>query len=142
MTAEYALKATLGAESPYAVSSAGTEAAPQEMLPYVRARLHQRGLDPSGHRQRKLTAEMLRQADLVVAMGLDHRAYIKTHFNREALLFNQICFGREEPVLDVGEAVPGWPNNSQAQIAYAISVVDYICEAMPYFALNMERFIS
>ena len=141
MTAEYALKAALGIESAYVVSSAGTEAKPQEMVHYVRARLHQRGLDPAKHQQRRVTTEMLNEADLVVAMGLDHRAYLKDQFGREVWLFNQICFGKEEPVLDIWEALPNWPPAPEAQAAYGISVVDYICDSMPYFSQNVERYL-
>ena len=141
MTAEYVLKAALGAKSAYAVSSAGTEAKPQEMAHYVRARLHQRGLDPAKHQQRRVTAEMLNEADLVVAMGLDHRAYLKEQFGREAWLFNQVCFGKEEPVLDIGEALPNLPPDPAAQATYGISVVDYICDSMPYFIQNVERYL-
>ena len=141
MTAEYALKAALGLESAYVVSSAGTEAKPQEMVHYVRARLYQRGLDPAKHQQRRMTADMLNEAKLIVAMGLDHRAYLKEQFGREAWLFNQVCFGQEEPVLDIGEALPNWPPDPAAQAAYGISVVDYICDSMPYFSQNIERYL-
>ena len=141
MTAEYVLKAALGAKSAYTVSSAGTEAKPQEMVHYVRARLHQRGLDPAKHQQRRVTAEMLNEADLVVAMGLDHRAYLKDQFDREAWLFNQVCFGKEEPVLDIWEALPNLPPDPAAQAIYGISVVDYICDSMPYFSQNIERYL-
>lgn len=142
MTAEYALKAALAAEPAYAVSSAGTQAQPQEMAPYVRARLSQRGIDPAQHRQRRVTVEMLNEADLVVTMGMDHRAYLNEQFGRATWLFNQVCFGKEEPVLDIGEALPNWPPDLAAQAAYGISVVDYICEAMPHFIENVERFLT
>jgi protein-tyrosine phosphatase len=56
MTAEYALKAALGSQPAYLVSSAGTEAMPQEMSSYLRQRLLERDLDPTGHRQRRVTA--------------------------------------------------------------------------------------
>jgi len=141
MTAEYVLKAALGVESAYVVSSAGTEAKPQEMAHYVRARLHQRGLDPAKHQQRRVATEMLNEADLVVAMGLDHRAYLKDQFGREAWLFNQVCFGKEEPVLDIWEALPNLPPDPAAQAIYGISVVDYICDSMPYFSQNVERYL-
>src|SRR5262245_39534833 len=66
MTAEYALIAALGPEAPYRVSSAGTEAKFQVMSPHVRKRLALHGLDPAAHRQRRLTAEILVEADVVV----------------------------------------------------------------------------
>jgi protein-tyrosine phosphatase len=140
MTAEYALKAALGLQSAYRVSSAGTEAKLQAMSPHVRRRLALHGLNPAAHRQRRLTAEMLAEADVVVAMGLDHRRYLQEQFGREAWLFNQICCGTEAPVLDVWEAVTDEQHNPTAEQAYIYAVVDYICEAMPDFIENVSRF--
>lgn len=140
MTAEYALKAALGPQPLYRVSSAGTEANFQVMAPEVRTRLAQRGLDASTHQQRRVTAEMLTEADVVVAMGLDHRLHLREQFGREAWLFNQICFGREEPVLDVWEAVPHEQRNPAARETYIYAVIDHVCEAMSLFIKNVERF--
>jgi protein-tyrosine phosphatase len=68
MIAEYALKAVLGPQPAFQVSSAGTEAKPQAMAPEVITRLLYYGLAPTAHRQRRVTQEMLHQADLVVAI--------------------------------------------------------------------------
>ncbi|MCL4302478.1 MAG: hypothetical protein KJ077_42710 [Anaerolineae bacterium] len=140
MTAEYALKAVLGPQQAYRVSSAGTEAKLQAMSPHVRQRLALHGLNPETHRQRRLTTEMVAEADVVVAMGLDHRRYLQEQFGRDAWLFNQICYGREMPVLDVWEAVTNEQRNPAAQQAYIYAVVDYICEAVPHFIKNVGRF--
>lgn len=142
MTAEYAFKAVIDSDSSYRISSAGTMAQPQAVMPVIEAHLRRKEVDISGHRQRKLTEEILSEADLVVAMGWDHKDFIASQFNREAVLFNQVCYGRAEPVLDVGEAVPDWKNDRQARNAYAISVVDYIYEAMPAFIENVDRFLD
>jgi protein-tyrosine phosphatase len=140
MTAEHALKAVLGPEPVYHVSSAGTGVIPQEMHPVIKTRLRERGIDPTGHRMRQITGDILNGTDLVVAMGLDHRAYVKERFGCEAVLFNQICCGQEEPILDVGERVPA-AQNEVARQAYAITVVDHICDSMPAFIANVERYL-
>lgn len=142
MTAEYILKGVLGTETVYTVSSAGTEAIPYEMFSYVREHLRQYGIDPSGHRQRRVTAELLNGTDLVVAMGLDHRQYLRERFGREARLFNEICFGKEESVLDMWEAVPNYQQDHEAMVAYCLAMVDYVYEAMPYFIKNAERYFA
>ncbi len=142
MTAEYALNAALGANPPYRVGSAGTEAIPQAMVPFVLERLRQHGLDPSAHRQRRLTAQILAQTDLAVAMGLDHQTFLREQFGCEAPLFNQICFGQAKPILDAWEAVPNYQHDYAALAAYGMSVVDYICEAVPHFLANVESFLS
>ena len=140
LTAEYALKALLGSAPAYAVSSAGTEAVPQKLSVVVKTTLQAQGIDPTGHQQRKLTAEMLDAADLVVAMGLDHEAYIEIHFGHKATLFNTIYCGEDLPLLDVWEAVPNWREDVEARKAYIISTVNYICEAMPVFVENVEGY--
>lgn len=142
MTAEYALKAALGHNPRYAVGSAGIEALPQAIAPEVRERLLRRGIDPTGHRQRQLSAELLDTAHLPVAMGLDHREYVQRHFGRQIALFNQVCFDREEALLDTWEAVPDFDRNPQARRDYIAWVVDYLCASMPEFIANMERFMS
>jgi protein-tyrosine phosphatase len=142
MTAEYALRAALGGNPRYAVGSAGTEALPQVMASEVRERLLRRGIDPGSHRQRKLSAELLAAAHLPVAMGLDHREYVKQHFGKDLVLFNQVCFGREEGLLDTWEAVPDFERNAQARRDYIAWVVDYLCSAMPEFIANMDRHLD
>jgi protein-tyrosine phosphatase len=131
MVAEYALKTHLGPEAGLVVGSAGTEAVPAELHPLIRDYLVAKGADPSKHAQRKLTAELLECADLPVAMGLNHREFIRRHFSREVRLFNEICYAKMEPVLDVQEAIPDWEQNQEAAYRYALSVIDYIWAATP-----------
>jgi protein-tyrosine phosphatase len=142
MTAEYALKAALGENPLYTVGSAGIEARPQEMMERVRRRLLERGIDPTPHRQRKLTVELLEQSDLVIAMGINHRQFVLSQFGREILLFNQLCYDRDEPVLDIWETIPDWESNPEASEAYAVSVVDYIVDAIPSLVARLDRFIG
>ena len=77
MIAEHALRYTAVTTSDYSFSSAGTEAKAQPMVDIVRQGLNARGIDPSGHVQRRLTPELFDGADLVVAIGLDHVAFIE-----------------------------------------------------------------
>jgi protein-tyrosine-phosphatase len=114
MTAEYALKAMLDPHSPIRVSSAGTIALPQDMHPDVRAYLMQRSVDPSPHQQRRVSAELLHATDLVIAMSTDHQAFLVDTFSYHAPLFNEICHGRSEPLLDVWEAIPTWETDLDA----------------------------
>ena len=133
LVAEYALKALLGPEAGIVVGSAGIEALPQTAHPLVVDHLRARGADPSQHVQQKLTAELLAGCHMPVAMGLDHRDFIRRRFNRDVQLFNEICFQRTEPVLDIHEAVPDWQTNPEAARAHAVGVIDHIWDAMPAF---------
>lgn len=131
MAAEHILRHRMGMPAPYAVGSAGTTANPQPLHPTVSERLLHYGIDPQGHRQRRLDEALLAAAALPVAMSLDHRAYVRRHFGRDVPLFNQICYGREAPILDLWEAVPD--GGEYEKDAYLCAVVDALWEAMPGF---------
>jgi protein-tyrosine phosphatase len=139
LTAEYALKTVLGTQSVYVVGSAGIEALPAELHPLVRDRLLLRGADPSQHVQRKLTRELLQSVDVPVCMGFNHREFIRRQFGQDVLLFNQICYEKDEPVLDVNEAIEDWQVKPQACLEYATSLIDYIWDAMPAFLSGLSR---
>ncbi len=139
VVAEYAVKARIEPDLRSMIGSAGIDAQPQPLHPLIRGRLCEKGIDPSPHRQRKVTRELLDRADLVVAMGIDHRDVLRRSFGREAVLFNQVCYQKEEPVLDLHEAIPDWQQNLDAARAYVLSVVDYIWDAMPAFLLGIGR---
>lgn len=142
MIAEHAMRAQLRSGDDITVSSAGTQANPMEMYEVVRHRLIARGIDPSEHVQRKLTQEILDQADLPVAMSLDHQTFVRETFGREIPLFNLVCFGREEPLLDLGEALPNWQAETDAADQYARQMVDTIWEAIPNLKKRAELFIG
>jgi protein-tyrosine phosphatase len=109
LVAEYALKAQLGSRVGYLIGSAGIEALPQEIHPLVLAGLLEKGVDPSRHRQRKLARDLIEETDVViVAMGRNHQAWIRGEFGREVPLFNHLCYGIDQPILDVHEIIPDW----------------------------------
>ena len=114
MIAEYALKEELGPDAPYRISSAGTEAAPQKIVPVVQESLARRGIDPTAHRQRRLDQIIVDDSDLIIAMGLDHRDFIARNFGLQVPLFNEVSYGYFAPVLDTNEAVPDYATNPAA----------------------------
>jgi protein-tyrosine phosphatase len=142
MTAEYALRARLDPPSPIRVSSAGTVALPQAMHPDVRAYLVQRGADPSPHQQRRVSAELLRASDLVIAMSTDHQAFLFDTFEYRAPLFNDVCHGRSEPLLNIWEAIPTWETDLDAARHYAFQVMEYIWASMPCLLQNLGTYLT
>ena len=140
MIAEYALKAALGPTSPHTVRSAGIQANQMAMYEPVRERLIDLGIDPSEHQQTQLTADILDAADLGVAMGFDHQLFVRSEFDREIPLFKQVCFGRDEPVLDVGEAMPNWKDDPDVVADYTRTIADEIWSAMPDFISRMTSY--
>lgn len=131
VTAEYALKFKLGAQRSCIVSSAGIDAKPQPMHAWVQGRLREKGADPTTHVQRQLTQELVEAADLVLAMGRDHQAYIREQFGRDVPLFNQACLGHDKPVLDLHEVMPEWERDPERARAYVWSVIDMIWATAP-----------
>ena len=131
VTAEYALKIKLGAHRSCVVSSAGIDAKPQPMHAWVQGRLREKGADPTAHVQRQLTQELVESADLVLAMGRDHQAYIREQFGRDVPLFNQVCLGHDKPVLDLHEVMPEWESDLERARAYVWSVIDMIWATAP-----------
>lgn len=140
MIAEHALRGQIAPNEGVIVSSAGTGARPMEMYEGVRTRLIERGIDPSDHAQRKLTQEILDDADLPVAMSLDHQIHVSEQFGREIPLFNRVCFGRDEPVLDLGESLTNWRDDPKAAKAYVEQMVDTIWDAIPSFKKNVAGY--
>ncbi|MEM6988141.1 MAG: hypothetical protein AAF499_16580 [Pseudomonadota bacterium] len=130
MTAEYALKQHLGSGSRVFVHSAGVDAAPHEIVDFVREYNAGRGVDLGNHEPKQLDAHMLSAADLAVAMDFSHRDRIERDFGQRLPVFNQVAFGKEEALLDVCDVVPDWRNNEAASRAYGFTVMDTIYAGM------------
>jgi protein-tyrosine-phosphatase len=140
MTAEHAFRAQINPGEELVVSSAGTKANPMEMYEAVRLRLIDLGIDPSAHKQRKLTQGLLDGADLSIAMSLDHQVFVREQFDREIPLFNRVCYGRDEALLDLGESLTNWQDDRAAADTYVRQMVDTIWDGMPSFKANMDQF--
>ncbi|MDQ3831939.1 MAG: hypothetical protein M3361_22140 [Candidatus Tectomicrobia bacterium] len=124
------------------MSSAGTVAIPQAMHPDIRAYLMQRDVDPSPHQQRRVSAELLRASDLVIAMSTDHQAFLFDAFQYCAPLFNEVCHGRSEPLLDIWEAVPTWETDLDAARFHAFQVMEHIWTSMPCLLQNLGTYLG
>jgi protein-tyrosine-phosphatase len=108
----------------------------------VRAYLEQRGMDPSPHQQRKVSAELLRASDLVIAMSTDHQACLVDTFQYRAPLFNEVSHGRSKPLLDVWEAIPTWETDLDAARHYAFQLMEYIWASMPCLLRNLATYLT
>src|SRR5438552_14754263 len=131
MTAEYALKARFGPGPSCLVSSAGIDAKPQPVHDWVETRLREKGADPTRHVQRQLTKELVEAADLVIAMGSNHQVFIRERFGRDVPLFNQVCLGHNQPILDLHEVIADWEIEAELARTYVWSVIDVIWATAP-----------
>lgn len=140
VAAEYALRAQLGKHTIYQVGSAGIDAKPGTIHPIILNRLLTKGIDPSRHTPRLLTKQLVKQHDIIIAMGLGHREFIHRQFGLKAPLFNEVSFGTETPILDLHEALPDWERDIIEARAYIESVIDHIWESIPQLMTQLPHF--
>lgn len=135
LTAEYALRNVLGPRCDITVASAGTEDFPHVVLPFVKDYLLGRGLDVSRHRRRTLTAQILEEPSLVIAMSTEHRLFLAERFDRRDVpLFTEVCGILGEPLPDVAEAVGDYETNPVAVADHVRFIIDRIIELVPSLA--------
>jgi protein-tyrosine phosphatase len=139
VVAEFAMRAQLIDPLSCTVASAGIEAKPQAVHAWVRHCLREKGADVSAHVPRRLTKDMLEGTDLVVAMSQDHQQCIRRDFGIDVPLFKQICYARDEPILDLHEAHPNWEQDLNLAKNYVSSVIDMIWKDIPSFLLGLTR---
>lgn len=139
MSAEYLTKTYITTHNipDISVSSAGTTAHLQEPFPRTVERLHMYGCDPSQHIQRKISPELLAEQDLIICMAEHHRQTVRELWF-DAVLFNEIAYGKSEDVLDDGEfmQIHGPALNLEV---YAKEMVDYLHEAIPSVIKNILK---
>jgi protein-tyrosine phosphatase len=138
LTAEYALRHALGDRSGIHVSSAGTVDFPHVVRPNVRDYLLAKGFDVSRHQRRTLSAAILRESHLVIAMSLDHQAYIKSRFSHAAPLFLEACGGLAEALPDIEEVVHDYESNRAAVDAHVRATIDRIVSLAPRLAARLD----
>jgi protein-tyrosine phosphatase len=138
LTAEYALRRELGAQSAIAVSSAGTDDYPHVVRPNVREYLAQKGLDVSAHRRRTVTAQILAEAELVVPMSTDHQRFLRERFGLQAPVFLEACGGACEALPDTEEVVLDYRTNALAVDAHVRKTIDTIIELTPRLARRIQ----
>ena len=135
LTAEYALRAQ---RADLVVASAGTAQGDDVVPPEVSAYLLTKGFDVRGHRRRTLTHDILKQADLVVAMSLDHRDFIRARFGVAVPVFLECCGDAPAALLDLHEAVADYRTNPAAAAAHIRATIDRIMELTPRLARRLD----
>ena len=138
LTAEHALRQALGERAGIHVSSAGTVDFPHVVRPNVRDYLLSKGFDVSRHQRRTLTEAILRDSHLVIAMSLDHQAYIRSRFSHTAPLFLEACGEFAEALPDIEEVVLDYESNPAAVDAHVRATIDRIISLAPRLAERLE----
>lgn len=138
LTAEYALKQQLGAESRFRVSSAGTrDASDISVRKDVAEYLSTKGLDVSQHQRTLVTADLLSRNDLVVAMNTDHQTTLLEHHGVQVPLYMEACGLGAVPLLDVDDVFPREDWHTPAALDHIRQIIDQIIAAAPKLLLNL-----
>jgi len=140
LTADYASRGCFPKE--IEVGSAGTEDYPHVVRPEVRDYLLAKGLDVRKHARRTLTRQILEQSDLVIAMGVDHRAFIERNFGLRVPLFLEACGLAAEGLPDIEEVVLDYRTNPAAVTAHVRWTIDRIVELAPRLAGRLDRLLG
>ena len=142
LTAEYALRRELGAQSALVVASAGTDDYPHVVRPNVRDYLLAKGLDVRAHRRRTLTREILKESELVIAMSTDHQRFLAERFALRAPVFLEACGGACEALPDIEDVVLDYRTNAAAVDAHVRKTIDLIIEQTPRLARRLQELRS
>ena len=137
MTAEYALRRELGAQSHLVIASAGTDDYPHVVRANVREYLRLRGLDVSAHSRRTVSHEMVAGAELVVAMSIDHQRWLAERYGVKVPVFLEACGGACEALPDIEEVVQDYRTNAAAVDAHVRKTIDTILELTPRLAAKL-----
>jgi len=144
MCAEYSLKkyCELHNITDISVESAGIYGdKKQDIRPEVIDEFKKLDVNITGHKSRKLTKEMLDNNDLIISMGLNHKKYIKDVFGYHSVLFEEVCLGNKEPILDNNESLKNYTIYSWQSEQFNRQMVRNIYNDVPLFMENYKRFI-
>ena len=142
LTAEYALRHALAGRPGVHVSSAGTVDFPHVVRPNVRDYLRAKGFDVSLHQRRTLTEAILRESHLVIAMSVDHQAYLRGRFGHAAPLFLEACGELAAALPDIEEVVHDYQTNGAAVEAHVRATIDRIVSLTPRLAARLDSLLD
>lgn len=85
---------------------------------------------------------MIKEADLVVAMGTDHREFIEKTFGIRPVLFMEVAQGLAQGIPDLNEAIPDYRENREGSKLYIHGVVDLIFGNQEEFMERLPQFLK
>jgi len=107
------------------VSSAGIIIKPKGIDPLVLEKLKNKGIDASKHKPRKLTAEMIRNFDVVIALHKEQQDFIERNFGIYVPLFNEIAIEKNLSVSDIDSISTG-PNKEELIKRHVKETINHI----------------
>ncbi len=141
VAAEYSL-ACLTRDGELVVTSAGTQANQGQGFASIYDYLQTKGGRKMVHAPRLLHSDHFMANRLVVAMSTDHQEFISQMFDCQSVLFNELCHGRTEPLLDLHEAIVDWQANTTAAWTYIRETIDYIWDSLATWVARDVRRVA
>ena len=146
MTAMFAARACHAVQKgdlKLAFESAGTRGRPAKAVRHdVSAHARQLGFDTAVHESRKLTREIVDNADLIIAMDSTHQSFIRDEFGVHAPLYLEIADGRKEDILDLPDVIPDFKDKPAESEAFIKNVMDGITAKSSRFLTNLPKFLD
>jgi histidine triad (HIT) family protein len=125
--------------SGWKVGSAGIIAKKNYIDPKTIESLKRLGIKRIGHRQRKLTKNMLGMYDVIVVMDETHRDFIRSELNyRNVLLFNELAINKHSSIWDIDE-VKDFETDRKAVEKKIERTVKYIYREIPALFKNISE---
>ena len=142
MSAEYIMKKHIEDKNikDFEVASAGIRAQPQEPHIETLRTLYSLGIEKIDHKQQKLTDDIIEKYDIIIAMGKDHKSFIKKEFGYVVPLFNEVAIGKKTAVLDVHEKIPDWTRQKEKANKHFHDTLIHIDESMPALITRLRKF--
>lgn len=119
------------------VASAGTRGNPYGPYQKTLDELHNRGIDATIHRMRKVTRDIISPFNIIICMTKKHQEVIKKEFSRDSYLFLELAYGKKEDLLDDDESARlGELHDLDAFIVQTVKVID---EAIPFVYERLKK---
>jgi protein-tyrosine-phosphatase len=99
-------------------------------------RMNELNISTNGFVRTQFKQEFLDDYDLVIAMGIEHKEYVRKEFNRNVILFNELLKNEETSLI-----VPP-PDKDGIYLIKIKEMVDYINDAIPSIFSNIREKIE
>ncbi|MCG8604512.1 hypothetical protein MJD09_05860 [bacterium] len=145
VTAQLALAkeiASQGQEDDFRSESAGTNTVNAVMRSDLLKAWKNYGLAIKNHTPRQVSRRIIKNASTVITMGLDHQEFIWRQFSHRAELFNYVSYGKNEPILDLCEAIEDYELNPVAARKYIEDTVNNIVAATPLLFRKLSEIME
>lgn len=110
----------------------------RDLDPVLVQELRKKKIDPSKHTPRKVTAKLLKQYDVIIAMAEDQIIHLREKFNCKAHLFNEIAYHKRTSILDI-EDIDFYKKHKDKFKKRITSTVQHIHSATPKLAKKLEN---